>query len=114
MLNLTSLFYGLIEEGYIYEEDENGHNMSYGEYAAIEEYGWDHISNGLVGIYDKLEWLETAKEIIDSADDDAAMFFGLNEDDRYMYIDEDDPDRSEMSERMRELYNAVDFNEYAA
>ena len=48
MLNLTSLFYGLFEEGYIYEEDENGHNMSYGEYvpeqvSALAELYFDEL-----------------------------------------------------------------------
>jgi hypothetical protein len=112
MLNLTTKFYELIEEGFIYEEDENGHNMSYGEYVAIVEYGWELIENALTGIYDIIEFLETAQNIFDTADDDAAMFFGLDDEDRYMYIDEEEPFKSDISENLRNIMNKIEFNEY--
>ena len=114
MLNLTNLFYDLVENGWIYEEDENGLAMSYGEYMAVTDYAWNLIREELEPITDKVQFLETAKEIFDSADDDAAMFFGLEEDDQYLYIEEDEPDKTMMSLNLRSIYNDVDFNEYAA
>lgn len=98
MLNLTNEFYKLINEGFIYEEDENGHNMSYGEYAAIEEHGRELIFEELSKYDNRLDCLEAFEEIMQTADDDAAMFFGLNEDDRHPYINYEEPDRSDVSE----------------
>ena len=112
MINLTDIFYELLGEGYIYEEDEDGLNMSYGEYAAICEYVWDKIKSSLSGIYDIIEFLETASEIFETADDDACMFFGLNDDEKFIEIDYDDPSNSYVGESLREIMNDIEFNEY--
>lgn len=113
-LDLTHEFYNLIDEGFIYEEDENGYNMSYGEYAAIIEYGWELIEEELQGIYDIIEFLETAKDIFETADDDTAMFFNIDDEtDRNMYIDEEDPfNNSYISENLKAIMDKIEFNEY--
>ena len=35
---LDRIFYQLLEDGFIYDIDNNGKNMSYGEYFAIQNY----------------------------------------------------------------------------
>ncbi len=75
MVNLTDKFYELIDMGYIYEEDENGHNMSYGEYAAISDWLIDSALECLNG-YDFIEDLESMHDTLESADDDTRMFMG--------------------------------------
>lgn len=99
MLNLTDVFYDLVDRGFIYEEDENGYNMSYGEYMAISDYGYNLIINELDEIDDPVEWLYTLKDILDTADDDASMF--LLTDENWMYIDDDNLERSEIPEEFR-------------
>ena len=112
MLDLTKKFYELLDEGIIYDTDENGLGMSYGEYAEIVNYGWELIMNELNGIYNKLEWLNTLQDILNTADDDACMFFGISEDDLGLYIDEDDLSNCWMSDRIREMFNKVEFDDY--
>lgn len=112
MINLTHLFYELLNEGYIYEENEDGLNMSYGEYAAICDYALDEIKSSLSGIYDIIEFLEKAEKIIESADDDAKMFFGLTDDNSYIYIDYDNPVNSEIGDYIKDLMIDVNFDEY--
>jgi hypothetical protein len=90
MINLTDIFYELYEDGYIYEEDENGLNMSYGELAAISDYFWDCVIEELdnySGFEDKLRaW----NEIVSTADDDTFMFWNWDQDqDFYFEVDED-------------------------
>jgi hypothetical protein len=112
MIDLTEKFYDLIEEGYIYDEDENGLNMSYGEYVAIQEYGLELIEEELTGIYNIIEFLETAKELIDTADDDTRMFFGI-ELDEDIYIDEEDPLNSYIGyEAIKTIMDKIEFDEY--
>lgn len=91
MINLTTLFYDLIEEGYIYEEDENGLNMSYGEYVAIADYFFDNIVEALkeeVGYNATIEELaDKYNELIVTADDDTRMFAGIGDDDTVVYAE---------------------------
>lgn len=90
MINLTDIFYDLIDEGYIYDEDGNGHNMSYGEYSAISEYFWLCVEEELDNYNGFEAKLEAFKEMADSADDDTRMFWGWNdENDFYFDIDEE-------------------------
>jgi len=91
MLNLTDVFYDLIDEGYIYDTDEEGYNMSYGEYAAISDYMWECVQDELDNYYGFEEKLNAFKEIADSADDDTCTFWGWNQDnDFYFEINEDE------------------------
>ena len=89
MINLTELFYGLIEDGFIYEEDENGLNMSYGEYVAIAEYFYEAVVEALreeVGYTTDIEKLaEVYNELITTADDDTRMFAGIGDNDTVVY-----------------------------
>ncbi len=92
MLNLTNEFYNLIEKGYIYEEDENGMNMSYGELADVANELWVLVDEE-VECYDSIiDQVEAYLKIINSADDDTAMFMGLDDEllGAYFYYDEDD------------------------
>lgn len=75
MINLTDKFYELIDEGFIYDEDENGFNMSYGEYFAISEWLIDSALECLNG-YDFIEDLQAMHDTLESADDDTRMFMG--------------------------------------
>lgn len=94
MVNLTDIFYDLVERGFIYDEDENGYNMSYGEYVAIADYGYNLIIEELEQYTDPIEWLYALKDILDTADDDASMF--LLTDENWMYIDDENPEKSEI------------------
>lgn len=89
MVNLTDLFYGLIDDGFIYDEDENGLNMSYGEYIAIAEYFFENIIEALreeVGYNTTIEELaDKYNELIVTADDDTRMFAGIGDDDTVVY-----------------------------
>ena len=91
MINLTSLFYDLINDGFIYEEDENGLNMSYGEYVAIYDHFFNAIVEDLkeaVGYNTTIEELaEKYNEIIETADDDTRMFAGIGDDDTVAYAE---------------------------
>jgi hypothetical protein len=86
---LERLFYELIEEGFIYDTDENGLGMSYGEYAAIN----DEIENTLVNEMLNCDDLETAIETLESllsCSDDVRLFCYLEEyDEMYCYINDD-------------------------
>ena len=101
---LDDVFYELWDEGFIYEEDENGFNMSYGEYAAINK----HFEECLLEEFDKHTDLEEALEFltktIDDASDDVRLFFVMDEyDNFYYYIDE-----NEDGEKTIELTNIPD------
>lgn len=89
-LNLTDVFYDLYENGYIYEEDENGYNMSYGEYMAISDYMWEKVEEELEQYRDFESAYEAFQDIVNSADDDTKMFWGYSDDDDfYFYADYD-------------------------
>lgn len=98
---LDKIFYELLENGFIYDEDENGMNMSYGEYGAINK----HFEECLLEEFDKYTELEDALEFLietrDNASDDVRLFFAMDEyDNFYYYIDE-----NEDGERTIELVN---------
>ena len=88
MLNLTDVFYDLYNSGYIYDEDENGHNMSYGELAAISDYFWGLVEEELESYYTFEEKIDAFTDIVNSADDDTLMFWNWDGD-FYFEIDED-------------------------
>ena len=79
MLNLTKEFYNLIDEGFIYDKDENGLGMSYGEYDAIATYLWELVEDELKGCRDTEEAYDRFVEIIETADDDTRMFMGYSD-----------------------------------
>lgn len=89
-LDLTKEFYKLYDEGYIYDEDENGRNMSYGEYLAISDYLWEFVEDELKYYRNFADAYEAYDEIIGTADDDTKMFMGISDDDYFYFsIDED-------------------------
>lgn len=94
MLNknyLNERFYELVDEGFIYDEDENGLGMAYGEYSEIELYLQTKACEYLImSSSSKLELLENIRELIDNSDDDSIMFMGYDRDDLYLYYDIDD------------------------
>jgi hypothetical protein len=104
MLNLTSVFYELIEDGFIYETNENGTGMSYGELAEISNYFWELVEAELLGL-DIIDKIETYISILKTADDDTAGFMGLDDEllGAYFYYDED--------ERTIDYYGLPDFLE---
>ena len=83
---LDDEFYTLVDEGYIYDEDENGMNMSYGEYSAVSDDLWEVLENELKYYRDFPTAYEEYKEIIDNTSDDAKMFMGIS-DDEYFYFE---------------------------
>lgn len=90
MLNLTDVFYDLWEDGYIYDEDEDGHNMSYGEYAAISDYFWECVEDELSNYYGFESKLDAWNEILSTADDDVFMFWNWDQDNFEFYFDIDE------------------------
>ena len=90
MINLDDIFYEIWEEGYIYDTDENGLNMSYGEYAAISDYFWECVEDEL-SLYDGFEnKLDAWNEILSTATDDVYMFWNWNQNNEFYFdIDEE-------------------------
>ena len=87
---LDDEFYTLIDEGYIYDEDENGMNMSYGEYIAVSDDLWEVLEDELKYYRDFPSAYEEYKEIIDNTSDDALMFMNGADDYFYFEINEDE------------------------
>lgn len=86
---LDTIFYELWNEGYIYEEDENGENMSYGEYIAIDQYFQDFIREKIEECYDFKEAVEFIENEVKCCGDDVRIFTNLDEfDDFYIDVDE--------------------------
>jgi len=85
---LNDELYDLIDEGYIYDEDEdeNGMNMSYGEYVAVSDDLWETLENELEHYRDFPSAYDAYNEIMDNTDDDAKMFMGVSDDD-YFYFE---------------------------
>ncbi len=91
MKNLTDLMYELLNEGIIYEEDENGLGMSYGEEAAIIDYLRGYVEEQLERASTLEEGIRIYKEIVIYSDDDGKMFAGIDEDDEevvYLFSEE--------------------------
>lgn len=88
---LDDEFYDLIEQGYIYDEDENGMNMSYGEYVAVSDDLWETLENELEYYRDFPSAYDAYNEIMDNTSDDAKMFMGISDDDYFYFeINEDE------------------------
>lgn len=88
---LDDEFYDLIEQGYIYDEDENGMNMSYGEYIAVSDDLWETLENELKDYRDFPSAYDAYNEIMGNTSDDAKMFMGISDDDYFYFeINEDE------------------------
>ncbi len=87
---LDKEFYDLVEEGYIYDENENGMNMSYGEYASVSDDLWEVLEDELKRYRDFPSAYDAYVEIMDNTSDDAKMFMAGSDDDFYFSIDEDE------------------------
>ena len=88
---LDDEFYDLVEQGYIYDEDENGMNMSYGEYAAVSDDLWEVLADELNRYRDFPSAYDAYEEIMNNTGDDAKMFMGVSDDDYFYFsIDEDE------------------------
>lgn len=88
MVNMTDKFYDLVDQGYIYGENESG-NMSYGEYVAVQDYFWDIVASELESCYSMEEAYERWRSLVETADDDTKMFWGLTEDEEYFEFEFD-------------------------
>lgn len=87
---LNNLFNDMREEGYIYDQDENGQGMSYGEFFAINTAFEEILCDEILHIHDLEEAAETLREIMGNTSDDVRVFFNAEEyDDFDCYIDED-------------------------
>lgn len=88
---LDKEFYDLYEQGYIYDEDENGMNMSYGEYVAVADDLWEVLENELKHYRDFPSAYDAYEEIMNNTSDDAKMFMGVSDDDYFYFeINEDE------------------------
>lgn len=85
MVNLTDLFYEIWNEGYIYEEDENGYGMSYGEYAEINYMFEQAVVDEVVKVDDLEEARQKLEEIMDAATDDVRCFMDAEDYDNFNY-----------------------------
>ena len=86
---LDRLFNDLRDDGFIYDTDENGHQMSYGEYAAINEAFENLLLNEVKSCYDFEEAAETLKDLVDCSDDVRCFFYVEEYEDFDYDIDED-------------------------
>lgn len=88
---LDDELYDLIEQGYIYDEDENGMNMSYGEYVAVSDDLWETLENELKYYRDFPSAYDAYNEIMDNTGDDTKMFMSISDDDYFYFeINEDE------------------------
>lgn len=88
---LDKEFYDLVEEGYIYDEDENGMNMSYGEYATVSDDLWEVLEDELKRYRDFPSAYDAYVEIMNNTSDDAKLFMGVSDEDYFYFsIDEDE------------------------
>lgn len=74
---LETRFYEILNDGFIYDEDENGQNMSYGEYVAIAE----ELNEAAISWFEEAEDLEDLLERLSAeldSEDDVKMFAGLD------------------------------------
>ena len=92
MHNMTEEFYKLVDNGYIYEEDSDGYNMSYGEYADVSGMLWSVVESELSSCNSMEEAYDKWCDLVDSADDDTKMFWGLSEEEEYFefWVDRDE------------------------
>lgn len=93
-LDLTVVFNYLCEKGFIYENNEKGYNMSYGEYAAIDDFFKERINEAFEGIYDFIEAWNLWKDILDTYTDDVSLFMCLDEEELDFYFDYDEEEQT--------------------
>lgn len=86
---LNKLFHELWEDGYIYDTDENGYNMSYGEYAAVNDAFENTLLEEVKSYTDFEEAADKLKELTDCSDD-VRIFFNMEEYDNFNYYINDD------------------------
>lgn len=91
MINvLDKLFNELWHEDYIYiEPDENGYDMSYGEYAAIQDEFEKTLLNEVLSHHELEDAAEALKDMV-CCSDDVRVFFDTEEYDDFDYYIEDD------------------------
>ena len=78
---LNDLFYDLLNDGLINDEDENGLNMSGEAYAAIAEYMMEELVKYLQIHYNNLnEQIDALRDILRNAEENAKFFAGINSD----------------------------------
>lgn len=82
---LDKRFYELVDEGYIYDEDEDGMNMSYGELVAVSDDLWETLEDELKYYDDFQEAYDVYMDIMDNTSDNAKMF--MTGSDEYFYFD---------------------------
>lgn len=88
---LDTIFYELLNEGYIYSVDEDGQTMSYGEYFAVDEYFQNAIKERVEECSDFEEAANFIKDEVQGCGDDVRLFTNLDEfADFDFYIDEYD------------------------
>jgi len=87
---LDKRFYELVDEGYIYDEDEDGMNMSYGELASVSDELWETLEDELKYYDDFQEAYDVYMEIMDNTSDDAKMFMTGSDEYFYFEVDEDE------------------------
>ena len=90
MFNLNKIFDELWDAGYIYDEDENGRGMSYGEICAVDDYLWESLIEELNSYNNIIEKIDAYNNIIKNAVDDVWLFMSIDEDDAYVWIDYDE------------------------
>ena len=81
---LNDTFYYLYQNDFIYSDvyfdgSPVEHDMSYGEYVAINEYMIDALFNEASDIYDFEKQIDFLREAVDSADDDTRLFVFLED-----------------------------------
>jgi hypothetical protein len=84
--SMSDIFQDLLDEGYIYDEDENGRNMSYGEYIAIADY-FHECLNEYLEQYAGCEFgeiLDAYERFMDGGDDER-MFAGMEENTDFIF-----------------------------
>ncbi len=75
---LDETFYELYYDGFIYEEDEEGHNMSYGEYDAIYNYIGETLEEHIENMSFE-EAIEELKYQVETCGDDVTMFYDVED-----------------------------------
>ena len=86
---LDKLFNELRDAGHIYETNENGRTMSYGEYAAVNTAFENKLLKAVKSCYDFEEAAEELKELVDCSDDVRAFFYVEEYEDFDYEIDEE-------------------------
>ena len=86
---LDKLFDELRDEGFIYDTDENGHQMSYGEYAAVNQAFEETLLEEVQSYTDFESAADALKDLMDCSDDVRCFFYAEQYDNFDYYIEED-------------------------